>query len=99
MASGASVAEVARRRDVHRNLITLWRRQARTGVLACGRDDAARFAAVSVAPDRQPSSALSGTSGAIEVEFASGARMRVTGAVDAATLAAVVAALSDGRPR
>jgi len=33
--------------------------------------------------------------GAIEIEFASGARMRITGAVDPAT--AAVAALADGR--
>ena len=33
---GASVVEVARRHDVHRNLVTAWRRQARTDVLACG---------------------------------------------------------------
>ncbi|WP_245286695.1 transposase, partial [Bradyrhizobium sp. ARR65] len=57
-APGASVVEVARRHDVHRNLVTVWRRQARTGVLACGlepkpgQDDEVRFAAVSVAPDR-----------------------------------------------
>ena len=38
-------------------------------------------------------------SGAIEIEFAAGARMRITGAVDAATLTAVVAALAGGRPR
>jgi hypothetical protein len=35
--------------------------------------------------------------GAIEIEFASSARMRITGAVDAVTLAAAVAALADGR--
>jgi hypothetical protein len=35
--------------------------------------------------------------GAIEIEFAAGARMRITGAVDAATLKAAVAALADGR--
>jgi transposase-like protein len=102
LAPGASVVEVARRHDVHRNLITVWRRQARTGVLACAseamqrQDDEVRFAAVSVAPDRQPSTA---PCGAIEIEFAAGARMRVTGAVDAATLTAVVAALTDGQPR
>jgi transposase len=39
------------------------------------------------------------SSGAIEIEFAAGARMRITGAVDAATLKAVVAALADGRLR
>ena len=37
--------------------------------------------------------------GAIEIEFATGARMRITGAVDAATLTAAVAALADGRRR
>jgi transposase len=37
--------------------------------------------------------------GAIEIEFAAGARMRITGAVDAATLKVAVAALADGRPR
>ncbi|WFU45256.1 transposase [Bradyrhizobium sp. CB82] len=105
LAPGASVVEVARRHDVHRNLVTAWRRQARTGVLACGpepiqwQDDEVHFAAVSIAPDRQPSTAPSGTCGAIKIEFAAGTRMRITGAVDAATLTAVVAALTDGRPR
>jgi transposase len=105
LAPGASVVEVARRHDVHRNLVTVWRRQARIGVLACGpgpmpqQDDEVGFAAVSIAPDRHPLTAPSGTCGAIEIEFATGARMRITGAVDAATLTAVVAALTDGRPR
>jgi len=102
LAPGASVVEVARRHDVHRNLLTVWRRQARTGVLACGpepmlrQDDEVRFAAVSIAPDRQP---LTAPCGGIEIEFAAGVRMRITGAVDAATLRAAVAALTDGRPR
>jgi hypothetical protein len=62
-------------------------------------DDEVRFASVSVAPDRQPLTAPSGTCGAIEIEFPAGARMRITGAVDAATLTAVVVALTDGRRR
>ena len=105
LAAGASVVDVARRHDVHRNLITVWRRQARTGVLACEREslqrrgEEVRFAAVSVAPDGPGPTALSGNSGAIEIEFTAGARMRITGAVDAATLTAVVAALTDGRRR
>ena len=104
LAPGASVVEVARRHDVHRNLVTAWRRQARTGVLAFEpgpmqrQADEVRFA-VSIASDRQPSTAPCGTCGAIEIEFAAGARMRITGAVDAATLNAVVAVLTDGRPR
>jgi transposase len=105
LAPGASVVEVARRHDVHRNLLTVWRRQARTGVLACGReptprqDDEVRFAAVSLAPDLQPLTAASVTRGAIEIELAAGVRVRITGAVDAATLKAVMAALTDGSLR
>jgi len=37
--------------------------------------------------------------GSIEIEFAAGARMRITGTVDTATLKAAVAALADGRLR
>lgn len=37
--------------------------------------------------------------GSIEIEFAAGARMRITGTVDAATLKAVIAALADRRLR
>jgi len=107
LAPGASVVDVARRHDVHRNLVTVWRRQARTGVLARApeplprQDDEVRFAAVAIAPDRQPLMASAETCGSIEIEieFAAGARMRITGAVDAATLSAVVAALTDGRSR
>jgi hypothetical protein len=62
-------------------------------------NDEVRFAAVSIAQDRQPLTVPSETCGAIEIEFAAGARMRITGAVDAATLTAVVVALTDGRPR
>jgi transposase len=35
--------------------------------------------------------------GTIEIEFARGTRMRITGAVDAVTLTAAVAALAGGR--
>jgi transposase len=104
LAPGASVVEVARRHDVHRNLITVWRRQVRTGVLACGpepmqhRNDEVRFASVSVAPDHQSLPAPCVNCGAIEIEFAAGVRMRITGAVEAA-LTAVVAALTAGRTR
>ena len=102
LAPAASVVEVARHHDVHPNLLTVWRRQARQGAFGPGpasRQDEVHFTAVSVAPDQQALTAPSGACGAIEIEFAAGARMRITGAVDAATLTAVVAALTDGRPR
>ena len=50
------------------------------------------FAPVRIAPDAA-STGLVGP-GTIEIELATGARMRITGAVDAATLAAAVAALA-----
>jgi transposase len=43
---------------------------------------------------RIASGALAGA-GTIEIEFTAGARMRITGAVDAATVTAAVAALAD----
>ena len=41
-------------------------------------------------PDAEPT---------IEIEFAAGARMRITGAVDAASLAAAITVLAEGRRR
>jgi transposase len=48
LALGVRVSEVARRHDVHPNLLHLWRRQARAGVLS--RADECRFAPVAIAP-------------------------------------------------
>ena len=55
-APDAMVSEIARRHDVHPNQLHLWRRQARTGVLAGadaghGAREGARFAAVAIAPE------------------------------------------------
>ena len=55
------------------------------------------FAPVRIAPDAAPAGLVG--AGTIEIEFASGARMRITGAVDPATLTTAVAALADGRRR
>jgi transposase len=55
-----------------------------------------------VATELEAASAPAGSAsggGAIEIEFVAGVRMRITGAVDAATLTAAIAALADGRPR
>jgi len=38
-------------------------------------------------------------SGVIEIEFATGGRMRISGAVEAATVSALVKALSKGKRR
>ena len=92
LAPGAKVTEVARRNGVAASVVFTWRRQART-IEQVG----PRFAPVQIATVGSPGG-LAGP-GAIEIEFASGARMRVAGAVDPATLTAAVAALADGRRR
>jgi len=98
LAPGASVIEVARRHDVHPNLLTVWRRQARTGAFepapALRPEDEVQFAAVSVAPEQPAWTARAGTGGTIEIAFANGVQLRITGVVDPATLTAAVAALS-----
>jgi len=48
LAPGARVCEVARRHDVHPNLLHLWRRQARAGVLSRA-DEGCGFTPVTIA--------------------------------------------------
>ncbi|HWX61727.1 MAG TPA: transposase [Bradyrhizobium sp.] len=103
LAPGASVIEVARRHDVHPNLLTVWRRQARTGAFgpapALRQEDAVQFAAVSVAPEQPTWTARAGTGGTIEIAFANGVQLRIMDTVDPATLTAALAALSGGQAR
>ena len=99
---GASVTAVARRHDVHPNLLHGWRRQARAGAVGArpsrsGPGDPAPFAAVMVAEPALAAPAAAAASGVIEIEFASGARLRITGAVEPATASAVVAAVASAR--
>jgi len=49
LAPEARVTEVARRHDVHPNLLHLWRRQARTGALSSAADSGGRFVPVAIA--------------------------------------------------
>ena len=94
------ISATARRYGISRSLLIRWRRAFR----AEHYDAAERqidFVPAMVAPGLgvMPVPAGSTNGGAIEIEFAAGVRMRITGAVDAVTLAAAVAALADGRPR
>ena len=103
LAPAASVVEVARRHDVHPNLLTVWRRQARAGAFVCGpelaagRDGEVHFAAVAIAPDQQVLPAPSGSCGSIEIELASGAQLRITGTVDPTVLQVTLVALKGSR--
>jgi transposase len=93
LAGDASVAEVARRHDIHPNLLHLWRRQARLAGARPRSDVAAggiEFAAVALAPDERILPAPLGT---VEIEFAGRARLKMTGPVDPSMTTALIKAL------
>jgi transposase len=87
---GARVSSIAREAGIHPGQLYGWRRQMRVW-------PDVTFAPVQIAAEIAPAG-LTGT-GAIEIEFASGARVRITGAVDPAVVTAMVAALAEGRRR
>jgi transposase len=83
LSAGRSVAEFARQRDIHPNLIHLWRRQARTGALSAGRSEATvRFAPVAIAPVATPVTGGQGRDAAlIEVVLRNGRVLRLCDSV------------------
>jgi transposase len=87
---GASVSAIAREAGIHLGQLYGWRRQLRAR-------QGSGFAPVRISREVAPAD-LAG-SGAVEIEFASGARMRITGAVAPAMVTAAVAALAEGRRR
>jgi transposase len=105
-AKGASVAEVAQRHGINANVVFVWRRLYQQGLLnADARAEAPPLLPVQIeTPTLVPTgSALAkvasrarrrGGDGDIEIEFGGGVRVRVHGAVDRATLARVIEALS-----
>jgi transposase len=90
---GAVASEVARTAGIHTSQLFRWRQQLceRTQIPAV-------FDPVAVAPEP---AAVSPTSpekaGVIEVEFASGSRMRMSGSVDASMVSALMKALAKRR--
>ena len=88
MAPGAVASAVAREAGIQASQLFRWRRQLH---------GAARFASLTleVPTDAAPITALPMSPGVIEVEFKSGARLRICGPVDAPIVAAVVQALTD----
>jgi transposase len=94
MERGAVASAVAREAGIHVSQLFRWRQEL------CRRDEASStFAAVTVSAEPVSTSAVTVPSGVIEIEFASVVRLRITGAVDASTLSAVVAALAQGERR
>jgi len=91
----ASVAEVARRHDVHPNLLHLWRRQARMGVLSVAPGGRADFAPVVIAAANGVVRPVGGGScgSAIEVMLRNGRVLRLPDGGPAAWVAGLADAL------
>jgi|SRR6516164_5864378 len=90
------ISATARRHGISRWQLHEWRRSFRAEQNKAA-EQGAEFVPAIV--PKAGASELVGSTGAgtIEIDFVSGARMRVTGTVDAATLAAALRALSDRR--
>jgi transposase len=91
LAPGGSVSAVAREAGVRPGQLSGWRRQLRASAPL-------GFAPVQIAPE-EASPTGQADRGTIEIEFATGARMRISGAVDAAALTRAIAVLAGGRRR
>jgi transposase len=93
------VSATARRYGISRSLLLQWRRLFRAEQKGAA-EQRIGFVPAMVVPESEvavPAPAGLAGGGAIEIEFATGARMRITGAVDQATLTAAVAALAAGQ--
>jgi transposase len=86
MAPGANASEIARSAGVHVSQLFRWRRQ-----LVGTAPSPSGFAAVAMA--------TASGGGAIEIEFAGGARVRISGAVDPAMVSAAIGALAAAERR
>ena len=85
---GAVVSALAREARLHPSQLYKWRRQL------CARQEAVpRFAPVQIVSEA-PSRGLPAPVGVIEIELAGGTRLRISGAVDVATVSAAVGALA-----
>jgi transposase len=94
MEPGAVASEVARAAGIHASQLFRWRQEL------CDRAGAApAFAPVVVVPGPGAIPALPTMPGTIEIEFASGARMRLMGPVDVSTVKAMVAVLAKAKRR
>jgi transposase len=94
MEPGAVASAVAREAGIHASQLYRWRQEL------CGSARAAPgFAAVTIAPGpgAAASPLIATPCGVIEIELATGVRLRISGAADVATVSAVIAALTGRR--
>lgn len=101
LAAPRQVSATARRHGIARSQLIQWRRSFRPERNECPKRPIGFVPAVVVSePEPAPSApARLAAEGAIEINFTSGARMRVTGTVDQATLKAAVEVLIGGKAR
>jgi len=96
---GAVASEVARAAGIHTSQLFRWRQQLCEQV-----QTPVAFNPVAIAPEPgtvalpspKPTPEQAGT---VEIEFATGGRMRITGSVDASTVSALIKALAKTRRR
>jgi transposase len=95
MEPGAVASEVARAAGIHTSQLFRWRQQL------CERAQIpVAFNAIAVTPETGAASPPSPERvGVIEIEFATGGRMRLSGPVDARTVAALMKALAKSKRR
>src|ERR1700690_4217873 len=91
---GAVASEVARAAGIYPSQLFRWRQQ-----LCAVAPGAPVFSPVAVVPEPGATFGLPATPGAVEIEFASGTRMRLTGPLDASTVKAMVAVLAKAKRR
>ena len=96
---GAVASEIAREAGIHTSQLFRWRQQL------CKRSpEPPAFNAVAIAHEPAIAALPLPTStseqpGTVEIEFATGGRMRITGSVDAATVSALLRALAKSKRR
>jgi len=96
---GAVASEVAREAGIHTSQLFRWRQEL------CQRAPApAAFNSVVIAPEAGLAALPAPTPrpeqpGTVEIEFAAGSRMRITGSVDASTVSALIRVLGKSKRR
>src|SRR5947209_13225149 len=91
---GAVASEVARAAGIHTSQLFRWRQQL------CDRVPVpAAFNAVAIAPEPRSAVPLPERVGTVEIEFATGGRMRISGPVEAAMISALIKALAKSKRR
>ena len=100
---GAVASEVARAAGIHTSQLFRWRQELCRSTQSVA-ESGPTFSAVTIASASEAAVAMPAlppprTSSVVEIEFASGARMRIAGAVDPSMASAMIAALTTTKRR